>query len=355
MDINRDNYETYFLDFVEGRMTTLQEEMLRRFLRFNPDLAEELDSFKVMETEPDSIEYSDKSRLKNQFPTGSESVSEANFNMYAIGYLEDDLSIVQREIFDNYLDKHLEARKQFTIFRKVILEKEMISFPNKKQLKRHRIKFFDWRIITTSAAAVAAFLILLIYPVNQESAEMAIVTVPNFGEESVNQLATDQKPSSEQSTATFNVLRKESSPVPVSSYKVNKKREEADKKNETTKTVSQESKQITGLTIQQKKYPAVPITYDRISFEATPPVTVNYSSLSVMDQARYRLNKVYNVIEVEDALLLSLVSSGIDELSRIRNSETELLASRDEEGSISGIKFKSRYLNVSLPLNRDED
>ena len=43
--INRNNYESYFLDFLEGNITPEDSEQLKFFLEANEDLKEELYSF----------------------------------------------------------------------------------------------------------------------------------------------------------------------------------------------------------------------------------------------------------------------------------------------------------------------
>ena len=43
MKIDRNNYEQYFIDYLDGRMDTDREKILLSFLKFNPDLKKELD------------------------------------------------------------------------------------------------------------------------------------------------------------------------------------------------------------------------------------------------------------------------------------------------------------------------
>ena len=43
MNIGRDNYESYFMDYLDGKLDTVQVEVLMSFLEFNPDLKQELE------------------------------------------------------------------------------------------------------------------------------------------------------------------------------------------------------------------------------------------------------------------------------------------------------------------------
>ncbi|MFN2396974.1 MAG: hypothetical protein ABR597_14940, partial [Bacteroidales bacterium] len=92
MKINRDNYEARFLDFAEGRLSPEQEEELHRFLKFNPDLEEELRLFSIHNLLPQSYSYPGKEALKKEYPSGMDAVTRANFDMYCIAYLEKDLT-----------------------------------------------------------------------------------------------------------------------------------------------------------------------------------------------------------------------------------------------------------------------
>lgn len=64
--INKDNYEAYFLDFIEGNISEKDREDLERFLKENPCLTNELDSYDkdLVLTPDETITYNDKTKLK---------------------------------------------------------------------------------------------------------------------------------------------------------------------------------------------------------------------------------------------------------------------------------------------------
>ncbi|MDA3823594.1 MAG: hypothetical protein PF450_13425, partial [Bacteroidales bacterium] len=68
MDINRNNYEVFFLDYAEGNLSADQEEILHRFLKFNPDLSAELETFSIHPLESNLEEFPNKNLLKKSFP-----------------------------------------------------------------------------------------------------------------------------------------------------------------------------------------------------------------------------------------------------------------------------------------------
>ena len=48
MKINRNNYEAYFLDYIEGTLGFAEKAELEAFLVINPDLKIELDNFETI-------------------------------------------------------------------------------------------------------------------------------------------------------------------------------------------------------------------------------------------------------------------------------------------------------------------
>ncbi len=360
MSINRDNYEAFFLDYVEGRLAKEQKEMLHRFLKFNPDLTNEFDELRTFNSHgliPEQVDFPRKEMLKKKFPSETDAVSGVNFDLYCIAYLENDLSAKQRDLFESYLAEHPEKEPQFTAYKSTFLKQETITFPQKERLKQKRKLIFDRRILVplAAAAAVAVFIIFSV-PEPEIPVEIASVTVVGDDKEAEQKMDADKKPSAETATGHVNVIRSSAVPVPVSTYRKRDQEEREEKQKETAEPpVDQGSVQVMAMNVQHRLPAESPIEYDRLKPETIPPISVNRSSLSIFDLARYRAQRAAEVIEEEDALLWSLASNGLKGLNRISGPETALLASKDEDGTISGFRFKSRFLNVTAPLNRDED
>jgi len=360
MNINRDNYQAYFLDFVEGKLSPEQSEMLHRFLKFNPDLADEFDELQTFRDHgliPEPLEFPAKELLKKRFPSESDAVTRGNFDMYCIAYLENDLSEKQKRLFEKYMADHPETESKFATYKFTFLKRETVLFPAKEQLKHSRKVIFDRRILIpfAAAAAVAGFIIFSV-PEPEIPVEIASVTVVEENKTTEHKVDTKNKPTAEPAKGNVSVIRSSAVPVPVSTYKKRdqEKREEEQREIERGAT-EKGTTQVLAMNIQHS-LPANPlIDYDRLIFETIPPISVNRSSLSIIELVRYRAQRAADAIEEEDALLWSIASAGIQGLNRISIPENVLMASRDENGAISGFRFRSRFLNVTAPLNRDED
>lgn len=359
MIINRDNYQAYFLDFVEGRLSPEQSEMLYRFLKFNPDLADEFDelqTFRAHGLTPEPLEFPAKELLKKRFPSESDAVTWGNFDMYCIAYLENDLSEKQRRLFEKYLEDHPEAEPQFTAYKYTFLKQETLLFPVKEQLKHRKKVVFNRRFLIpfAAAAAVAVFVIFTV-PEPEMQLEIAAVTVGEENKTTEHKADSQNKPAAEPAKGNVSVIRSSAVPVPVSTYKKRDQQNRAEEREIETGATEKGITQVLAMNIQHSPPTDPLIEYDRLIFETIPPISVNRGSLSIFELARFRAQRAAEVIEEEDALLWSVASAGIKGLNRISIPENVLLASRDEEGAISGFRFRSRFLNVTAPLNRDED
>jgi hypothetical protein len=360
MIINRDNYQAYFLDFAEGRLSPEQSEMLHRFLKFNPDLADEFDelqTFRAHGLTPEPLEFPAKELLKKRFPSESDAVTWGNFDIYCIAYLENDLSEKQRRLLEKFIEDHPEAESQFAAYKVTFLKQETLLFPAKEQLKQRKKVIFDRRILIpfAAAAAVAVFIIFSV-PEPEMPVEIASVTLDEENNTAEHKVDSQNKSTPEPAKGNVSVIRSSAVPVPVSTYKKRDQEKRAEEQSEIeTGTTEKGATQVLAMNIQHS-LPADPlIEYDRLLFKTIPPISVNRNSLSFFELARFRAQRAAEVIEEEDALLWSIASAGIKGLNRISIPENVLLASRDEEGAISGFRFRSRFLNVTAPINRDED
>ncbi len=78
MTISRDNYEVFFLDYIEGNLRAEMHEELQLFLQSNPDLAAELEEMQIFQEQHDftigneEFSFDDKNALKKTESTAQE-------------------------------------------------------------------------------------------------------------------------------------------------------------------------------------------------------------------------------------------------------------------------------------------
>lgn len=148
MNINRDNYESHFIDYLDGRLTSKEAGELYAFLLLNDDLREELEDLEQIKLHPTNIKYTHHLSLKKD-------ELHACPDYYGIATAEQCLT--PQDI--KFLKKHPDYQNAASIYRKMKLNPDpAIHFTHKKQL--YRPKGYMTTLLRLSA--VAAILCLLL-------------------------------------------------------------------------------------------------------------------------------------------------------------------------------------------------
>ncbi len=187
MMINRSNYEAFFLDEIEGRLSPDHRELLRRFLQDNPDLAQELEmmgrSMEVLTVPipPESPRVNFRDSLYQQDFLGEEvrlvpgnetfdgreglkvprSVDKSDWNMKLVAYAEGDLTGDEKTAVESRIESDPSVRRDFQLLSHSRLPKERILYPWKAELKRKNGRLTAMRYFSFSAAAAIAVLVMV--------------------------------------------------------------------------------------------------------------------------------------------------------------------------------------------------
>ncbi|MGF7138036.1 anti-sigma factor [Roseimarinus sediminis] len=161
MNITRKNYESYFIDLLDGTLTTRETDELLDFLRENPDLAEELKGLEAIHLKADEALVFDKqSLLKGDFDH-PELLEDS-----CIRYVENELTNDEKQAFESYVSSHPVAARQLQLYQATVSEPDLLlTYPYKKQLKRSR------KIVAPVWLAAAASIVLaLVFWFNRPAA-----------------------------------------------------------------------------------------------------------------------------------------------------------------------------------------
>ncbi len=130
MNINRDNYEAWFLDFLDGNLNGNRVGEFREFLRQNPDLQEELQEYDPVYLETVGFSFPHKETLYRE-PLDQEEY----FDQVAVAWMEGDLEPAEALRFEEYLQRHPGKQKDADLFRLTRLAPDQrIVFPRKAAL-----------------------------------------------------------------------------------------------------------------------------------------------------------------------------------------------------------------------------
>ncbi|MFU8845017.1 MAG: hypothetical protein ACNA7V_14530 [Bacteroidales bacterium] len=161
MIINRNNYETYFLSYIENRLQPGEVAELLVFLEQNPDLKTELDGLENITLNPDNqVFFRDKNRLKKREFKSTEHINSWNYEKQMIAMLEGDLAENELNEMKKFLRLNPHSMLELNLFRKTFLKPETIIYPERNQLKKEGV-VIHFRTGYRVAASVAAVLTLL--------------------------------------------------------------------------------------------------------------------------------------------------------------------------------------------------
>ena len=153
--ITRNNYEEFFLDYIEGEINAPDKEALESFLAQNPDLKGELGEMMDMDIkcEAETI-YEETIHLKDiPFQT--------NFDDFCIAQLEGDLDSYESKAFEEFIHSNPDKAKDLALYHKTKLEADVsIVFKNKKSLKKRNKGIIIRQFIYTTLATAASIAIL---------------------------------------------------------------------------------------------------------------------------------------------------------------------------------------------------
>jgi hypothetical protein len=195
MKIDRSNYESYFLDFLEGRLPEKEVDELMAFINLNPDIEEILpysDKYVVESNKELSLNKNFLFKSLENF----DSINDSNFEEFCIAWYENDLSDASRKSFLKYLETNPAKSNDFESYGKVFLKPDLKNrFPHKSQLKKFVFSPAYRLISITSAAAAILFIFFYLYPFNKQ-----------FDQKNSGNIALSQKQSSSVSKSRVPVL-----------------------------------------------------------------------------------------------------------------------------------------------------
>mgnify|MGYP005619382115 CR=1 FL=1 len=162
MTINRNNYEMYFLDYLEGNLDPVMEEELKAFLANHPDLSAELVQYRNITLSAPDVHFPYKHQLRKN-PSEPLTDPAGQFAEFAIAFHEHDLSNREREVLDRFLEENPEKRKELDQYARVYLHPDLsVTFPSKSGLKRFRLVPQAKEILLAAAGIAAAVLITVL-------------------------------------------------------------------------------------------------------------------------------------------------------------------------------------------------
>lgn len=141
MNINRNNYETFFLLYTDNELSATDRELVEQFAAENPDLQKELEQFEQYKLIPDDgLVFTDKTTLYK--PAEEEAlINSTNCESFFVLYADDELNNDEKAAVEQFIYQHPAFETELALFQKArLIPEPSIAFQNKEILYRNAEK-----------------------------------------------------------------------------------------------------------------------------------------------------------------------------------------------------------------------
>src|SRR5215510_2812001 len=160
MNIDRHNYEEYFLLYIDNELSVDQKRQVELFVQENPDLEEELVMWKQSRLIPDdSIVFDQKDLLMKE--ENASFINLNNYEQWLIMYVDDELSAEEKVAVEKFASTHQHVQQELELFQQTKLQPEEIVFPNREVLYKSErtvrvISIQWWRVAAAAVLVIGA-------------------------------------------------------------------------------------------------------------------------------------------------------------------------------------------------------
>ena len=356
MTITRNNYEAYFIDYMEGRLNSFHKKEFIEFLESNPDIEEELQSWEEVKINPDTnIQFSEKNNLKK---TNSIFPKEPPFEELCIAKIEGDLTEKESSLFDQKIKEEPGKAETYNIYNKVkFTPDESIIFPEKEKLKAQNNKLIKINNINYQHILAVA-------------AGIALIVGLFFGNSIDKSINNDKYANLEKFKKDISIF-----------VSINKTKNKSQHTNKNIKHINH------SITINNNLLPISKVEYNNLLTSSNNSISkikpTYFSELKTVNENNYttkmhlepiqntlftdRINKSNelptrkghnknaiknsNIREQPNRFLLNIADLGFKGVSKLTGKEIDLERSYSEKGELKRLAFKTETFSISTKIN----
>ncbi len=165
MKITKENYEAYYLDALEGTLSTEGHVLLQTFLQDHPDLAVDMEGIPLLEPIDKRELPSDFIYSLKQVDLANEQIADHNAEQFCIAASEGILTTQKYTELEKFVRKNESWAKVFQTYAKIKLQPQNTEvYPNSAELKRRERKLLP--LFFTVAAAASIVIAFFVYQFN---------------------------------------------------------------------------------------------------------------------------------------------------------------------------------------------
>ncbi len=344
--INTDNYELFFVDYLEGNLSSEEEIMLLAFLNENPFLNEEFQLFLNSKLEPQGIEFANKENLKR--PSFSKNGINNEFDYLCIASIENDITNSEQINLNSLVENSSQNRNTLSFFLKTKLNPStQIIYAHKSNLKRHTVLGISNRVVKITSGVAAGLLLLLgsysIIKLTQVEQNLQVaITSPVEVPVKSSLPAKVEEPNVKVTNDNHSLKIKSN---PKEKIEAIGRPEVADSMeiNTNVETQSNDSEKY----IMPKELLALSSPKAESNQIDISKVSSNWKS-DIVPSSEI-VAKKGNTKEVG---IIEIAQMGINKLANYTESDLSLKASKNAEGKITRLSFESSLFAISTPIRK---
>jgi hypothetical protein len=155
--ITRDNYEAYFVMYVDDELSATDRKAVENFIQQHPDLEEELVMLQQSVLRADEHIVFEQKELLFKNSNTPILVNEHNYEQYFVLYGDDELTNEEKDRVEQFVYHHPQYQAEFELIQQVkLVPDNTLTFPDKAYLYRteeddSRIIAFPWWRLTAAA------------------------------------------------------------------------------------------------------------------------------------------------------------------------------------------------------------
>ncbi len=359
MKPERENYEIWLTDWLDGNLDQEQAEQFLAFLEENPDIREEADSISFTRLASSTKHFTNKENLKRS----PADLTSSQIEYLSVAFLENDLSADQLADLNQNIDLQPENKKLFETLQKIRLLPQDHHFRHKNSLIKLTAgeRIFRFSTIGLSAAAVIALLIFIPKFISGPGARDAQNISPDTSLQvpgAVQKTLIPVKTSESFVSKKITIREKE---IPVTAH--------AELNNPTLAIVAADTSSFDRILPVLKVTRIPELTKTTLISETTgniliasnnnftKPLNVNYdderSRLSRFIARTFREKILKEDIPVDTPLKsYEFAEAGIEGLNKLFGWKMALVKTSDEQGELKSVYFSSKLLKFNAPVKK---
>lgn len=361
ININRNNYEEYFIDYLDGNLSHSDKEIFLLFLDQNPDLKDELEMFEQNCLVADEVIYKGKESLKKQAILSDK---RDIFDELCISALEGDLTDNEFQYFDALLEGNEEKQKTYNIYKLTKIEPDKaVVFENKQKLKRGEANVFRrfGFTITSVAASIIVLIVLYLFIPNNENkldeqkiAESKEILNSNTPTQPKQTIHSETKIEKIESINNAKIITGQIS----NDTRLEKKLIDVGVQEEKTRNIINRHNHLEQLSPVDIKY-SIKNNSDYLKLADVSVKEIN--GIEKNEEKQYTLKsylastfnrRVLNKQDKDRIELFDIAQAGVEGLNKLTGSNMKLERTLDKNGIPDKTEFNSRLIAFSAPVKK---